>query len=160
MNPLAWLAGHPLIMALIAAVSFSGIQTYRISSLKADVRAEKNARITDISTWRAAGVIATLKATQAARTREAAQTRIYEANTNDYQKRLAAFSRAFDGRVRPSPADHSGSSGTHLPAIAYDPTVYYGPGADRGISESDARICAVNTLRLIAARQWALDLSK
>jgi len=147
--------------ALLAFLAFGGVQTWRLGNAQDALTIEKLAHSRDIAIWREGGIKATADALANARRIELEQTQITEGLSDDYQTRLAAFQRGLAGRVRGASGANPSSTGkADSPQLAYDPGVYFGPGADRGISESDAGICGVVTLRLIAARQWALEQSQ
>lgn len=142
---------------LLAALA---LQTWRVANLKDEVAACEARNLAQVSEWRARYAEAVTEATQEKARIEGEQAQITTELSDDYQRRLGAFLGAYNQRLRETRADTGGADKTDLPRLAYDSDVYLGPGADRGISEGDARICGVVTLRLLAAREHALKQSQ
>lgn len=135
---------------------FAGVQTMRLNSAKDALKAEQALREADRAKYTAAYEQARANALAAKAATETARAQITEELTDDYQKRLGAFLGAYSTRLRPTATANKGAGGkADLPSLPYDPSVYIGPGADSGISKTDAGICALVTARMIQARNWA-----
>ena len=127
---------------------------WHIGNLKDDLAASRSAHKADIAFWKQAGVLAVTRAKEAKARLEAAQDKVTTHANDDYSRRAAAF----DERVRFTPAvDQRSPAGADLPSLPYAASVFDGPGPDAVIPKTDARLCGLNTLRLIAAREWVLS---
>lgn len=143
---------------LLAALA---LQTWRIGELKYDVEACEGRNLAQVSEWRAKYAEAVVEATRTKARIETEQAKVTTELSNDYQKRLAAFLAAYNQRMRQASANNTSRAGEAADSkLSYDPAVLDGPGGSITISEDDARLCGVNTLRLIAAREWALQQSQ
>lgn len=133
-----------------------GIQTMRISSLKSDVEACEARNLAQVSDWRAKYAEAVTQATQAKAATEAASEKV-TANANDTSgSNRAAFNDAVRVR-RASPANPGSGGKANLPSLPIAASIFDGPDPDTRISKDDAGLCGDITLRLIDAKDWALE---
>jgi hypothetical protein len=153
-----WLGAGSAI-GLILALALLGVQTLQLTAARADLRAEQAARKTDVETWRAGGIQATLNAMTAARATEAAQHEITRKAGNDTQTRLDAFRRAYAGRMRPSAgADHGGPGAANLPSTADAARSVDVAADDTVISGDDARHCGEAYIVATGWQRWWTDI--
>ncbi len=128
------------------------LQTWRIGELNDDVTAAK----AETALWKQAGILAVTRAKQHKAEVEGLQDKVTTHANDDYSRRVAAF----DGGVRKAAANPGSTAAPNLPRLSYNPDVFAGPDPNTVIPKDDARICGVNTLRLIVAREWAMQQSQ
>jgi hypothetical protein len=156
MNPIPWaFANWKLLLGGLLLTALA-LQTWRSSNLKDDIASCEARNLAQVSEWRAKYAQSVTEATQAKAEREVAQNKVTSDANENYRRRAAAFDRG----VRKA-ATNPGSAGkADLPGLAYAPSVFDRPGDSVVISKDDARLCGVNTLRLIAAHEWAIKQSQ
>lgn len=150
----------PMAACLALSVALAGVQTWRIGNLKDDVKACEQRNLAQVSEWRAKYAESVTAAKEQKARIEAEQIKVTTELSDDYQKRLAAFLAAYNQRLREAAANPGRAGEAAGSRLSYDPAVLVGEGGYARISEADARLCGVNTLRLIKAREWALDQSQ
>ena len=153
--------GHWKLIAAAILLALLGVQTLRVASLKSSLSAEKAGRLADRETYKRAQMEATANAFSAkikkeaedAKKADAADARYadlsgqYRAAVLRYQ---AAQREAGQADLPQSPKGSASSDGPGGPSIV--------PTGAILIPQADALICATNTARLEAVREWALGI--
>jgi hypothetical protein len=152
---------HWKLIAAAIMLALLGVQTLRVASLKSSLSAEKAGRLADRETYKRAQMEATANAFAAkikkeaedAKKADAADARYadlsgqYRAAVLRYQAAQRTAGKADLPQSPEGPASSDGSGG-----FAVVPT------GSLLIPQADALICAENTARLEAVREWALSL--
>ena len=145
---------------LLAAL---GVQTLRVAGLKSSLTAEKAGRTADRLSYEKAQAEATANALSnklKVETENAKKADVADSRADDLAARYRALSLQYASAQRaagkadlPSPAQGAESSdGPGRPSLV--------PQGSILIPQADALICATNTARLEAVREWALSLSQ
>ena len=155
------LRSHWKLIAAAILLALLGVQTLRVASLKSSLSAEKAGRLADRETYKRAQMEATANAFSAKIKKEA----------EDAKKADAADSRADDlaARYRALSLQYASAQRAarkaDLPQSPESPASGDRPGGPslipQGsilIPQADALICATNTARLEAVREWALGI--
>ena len=150
---------HWKLIALALLLAVVGIQQLRVTGLKSSLRAEKAAHATTIANYRQAQADATAKALAAKIETE----KRHEAEREKADARAADLGQQYRAAVLRFQAAQRAASGTNLPKPAETAESSNGPGEYPQLSQilipqDDALICADNTARLEAVRDWALSL--
>ncbi|WDA37875.1 hypothetical protein [Sphingobium sp. YC-XJ3] len=148
------LLGAGLVLLLI-------VQTFRLQNTQAVLEAERAGRSADRSEYRRAQAEATANALADARKKEAEDAK--KADAAD--ARYADLSQQYRAAVLRYQAAQGSARQADLPSATESPTGSNGPGGPSIvpagsilIPQEDALICATNTARLEAVREWALTL--
>jgi len=153
--------GHWKLIATIILLALLSIQTLRVASLKSSLGAEKDGRLADRETYKRAQMEATANAFAAKIKKEAEDAK--KADAAD--ARYADLSGQYRAAVLRYQAAQRAAGKADLPQSPEGPASSDGPGGfavvPTGsilIPQSDALICADNTARLEAVRDWALGI--
>lgn len=137
------------------------IQTFRLSATQGALSAEKAGRQADLATYEKAQAQATSAALSAKLKKDAENAQKAE----QADSRYADLSQQYRAAVLRHQAAQRQASGTDLPSLSESAESGDGPGGSPVIPlgnilipENDAFVCATNTARLQAAREWALSL--
>ena len=157
------LRAHWKLIGLTLLLAVVGIQQLRVTGLKSSLSAEKAGRALDRKEYQRAQMEATAKAYAAKIKTEKA----YEAEREKADLATADLGKQYRAIVLRY-ADAQGKAGRpdlSQPAEAAESVDRSGgpailPVGQLMIPEADAFICATNTARLQAARDWALSLEK
>lgn len=165
MNLIPFAAGvlraHWKLIGLALLLAVIGVQQLRVTGLKSSLSAEKAGRLADRKEYHRAQMEATAKAYAAKIKTEKA----YEAEREKADLAAADLGKQYRAIVlRYADAQRAGS-GTNLPQPTESTASSNGPGGPavlpQGailIPQADALVCADNTARLEAVREWALGL--
>lgn len=157
------LRAHWKLIVLTLLLAVIGIQQLRVTGLKSSLSAERAGRALDRKEYERAQMEATASAYAAKIKTEKA----YEAEREKADLAAADLGKQYRAIVLRFAAAQRAGSGANLPQPAEASSRPDGP--DRTavlpvgqlmIPQADALICADNTARLEAARDWALSLEK
>jgi len=152
---------HWKLIAAAILLALLGVQTLRIAGLKSSLSAEKAGRLADRETYKRAQMEATANAFSAKIKKEAEDAK--KADAAD--ARYADLSQQYRAAVLRYQAAQREAGKADLPQSPESPASGDRPGGPslipQGsilIPQADALICATNTARLEAVREWALSL--
>lgn len=157
------LRAHWKLIGLALLLAALGIQQLRVTGLQSSLSAERSGRLADRKEYERAQLEATAKAFAAKIKKEAE----YEAEREKADTAAADLGKQYRSAVLRYQAAQRAGSGANLPQPAEAAARPDGP--DRSsvlpvgqlmIPQADALICADNTAKLEAARDWALSLDK
>jgi len=155
------LRSHWRLIAAAFLLALLGAQTLRVAGLKSSLSAEKAGRLADRKTYKRAQMEATANAFAAKIKKEAEDAK--KADAAD--ARYADLSGQYRAAVLRYQAAQRAAGKADLPQSPESPASGDGPGGfavvPTGsilIPQADALICATNTARLEAVREWALSL--
>lgn len=149
-------------IALIAIVLLAlTIQTFRLSATQGALQAEKSSRRADATNYARAQAEATAIALSAKMKKEAE----YAAKAEQADARADDLGQRYHAAVLRYQAAQRSGRAADMPGTAQSAESSDGPGGSPVIPlgnilipEADAFVCATNTGRLQAAREWALSL--
>lgn len=149
-------------IALIAIVLLAlTIQTFRLSATQSALQAEKSGRRADATNYARAQAEATAIALSAKMKKEAE----YAAHAEQADARADDLGQRYHAAILRYQAAQRSGRATDLPGATESTQSADGPGGSPVIPfgnilipEADAFVCATNTGRLQAARDWALPL--
>lgn len=149
-------------VALIAIVLLAlTIQTFRLSATQSALQAEKSSRRADATNYARAQAEATAIALSAKMKKEAE----YAAHAEQADARADDLGERYHAAVLRYQAAQRSGRATDLPGTPESAQSADGSGGSAVIPlgnilipEADAFVCATNTARLLAARDWALAL--
>ncbi|KKW92702.1 hypothetical protein [Sphingobium chungbukense] len=158
---IAFLRGNWKLLLGAGIVLLLIVQTFRLQNTQAALEAERAGRTADRSEYRRAQAEATANAIADARKKEAEDAK--KADAAD--ARYADLSQQYRAAVLRYGAAQSAARQTDLPVPSASPASSDRPGGPtivpQGsilIPQEDALICANNTARLEAVREWTLTL--
>jgi hypothetical protein len=137
------------------------IQSWRLDDWRDQARTEAAAHALTIGHYRQAQDAAANLATEAKQKKESADETARQASDADYDVLRARYWAAIDKLRRQAASARPAPGQPDLPGTsqATEGVDRSGNGAGISISEADALICADNTARLQAARDWALKVA-
>lgn len=156
------LRAHWKLIALALLLAAVGAQQLRVTGLKSSLSAEKAGRAADRSNYERAQLKATADAYAAKIKKEAEDAK----KTDAADARYADLSSQYHAAVLRYQASQRAASGTDLSQSSEATASGDGPGGPSLVPQGsilipqvDALICADNTARLEAVREWALGLN-
>jgi hypothetical protein len=162
------LAGrYPLQCALIASLALAAVLFVRGNRYQAKLSECTAGRVADRKAFEAAAAASLAKAVAAKAAQEARYASLAKDADNAHEAQLADARAAAEryiarNRVRPQAASGS-TGGTAAPAESGGPGSADSAGGAPvmvAVTEADIGVCTDNTLRLEAARDWALSLAE
>lgn len=160
---IAFLRSHWRLLLGVGLILLLIVQTFRLQNTQAALEAERAGRTADRSEYRRAQAEATANALADARKKEAEDAK--KANAADV--RYADLSQQYRAAVLRYQAAQGTARQADLPSATESPASGDGPGGPalvpQGsilIPQEDALVCATNTARLEAVREWAIGLQQ
>lgn len=162
-NPFSVLTSKIFAGLSVALLALCAVQSVRLSSAQLKLTAEREGRASD----REATRVAMLAAEAAAKADKLKWENFYAAKAKAADARATGLAADYRAAVLRYEANQRKARTAFAAAQGGDPDVAVGPGGDSLIPvgsilipTADALICATNTGRLVAAREWALDIEE